>query len=401
MKRTFCAIATVLLSIPLIALATGTSTAQEATYQESVFKTWDTTTLDVLIVPPHHGEIYNGNGPLGGGNPMEATPFNSYLLATEDSIAAWDEAIARFAPDWLASTYETNPYVIGRDLVPPEALEDPEIVITASEHKGHILGVAVNLAGNHCVINNSMFWTASYTYTDMYNISTHEFGHCLGAGHIVSDEPTHDVMFPTYNDTVGAKDNHEHCISNLNVMTLEASFAPSDSDATPAPEIPISQYATTCSAAGASAPAPQPSGSAASPSSAPQSMSSPSPTPAPASSPAPTPTPSPTDTSSSPSEPTDIFRGIELSLRKHLVAKGQIASNEAGCIDAVSVEIARRKNGVWRIATVTSTDDAGLFKVKLEDRPGKYRAQIGQGETSDGRFCNAAQSHSVRHGHAG
>ena len=397
MKRLLTALATLALVMPLFGLVTQTSSAADAAYRIAVFKQWDAPTLDVLIVPPHHGQVFNGNGPLGGGDPGEATPINSYLRAVEDSIAAWNVGVATFGSEGLRSSFDTNPYVVGRDTIPQSALEDPEIVITSSEHKGHILGVAVNTGGNHCLINNSMFWTASYTYEDMYNISLHEFGHCLGDGHIVSEQPTHDVMFPTYNDTVGAKGNHLHCISNLNVMALEVAFGPPlISTEIPSPEIPASQYATTCSGpSGVAGPA------ATSTAPAPQQSSSPSPAPA---SPSPTPSqssaPPPEDPPPNSTEPADVFRGIELSLRRHLVASGAVASNNGHCTGAVSVAVEKRRGDRWQIISSTETNEDGYFRLRLKDRSGRYRARVDEGFTADGGRCNAAVSRVLRHAHS-
>lgn len=203
-------------------------------YHQPVWFEWDEAVLDVLIVPPEHGQIVNENGPLGGEGVNELTPYeNSYLRATEQSIKDWDRAVETYGADWLKAGLVTNVYVLGRDEVPEAALDDPEIIVASDQHKGVILGVAIRSSGsdgNRCIVDNSKFFTTSFTYEDMYNINGQEYGHCLGLDHVSAtpeDETIqHDVMNGTYRDTPGAAGVHRHCMSNLNVEGLELVFAP-------------------------------------------------------------------------------------------------------------------------------------------------------------------------------
>jgi hypothetical protein len=185
---------------------------------------WDRAALDVLIVPPNHGQLVNGNGFLGGsGDPNELDPFkNSYTRAIEDSIAAWKNGIAQFGPRWLVEGVSIDAYVIGRDQIPQSALEQPEIVVYTDATKGPILGFAVST--DPCIVNNSKFFVTSMTYADMYNINGQEFGHCLGLLHTSDGRPNHDVMDGTYDDEPGAAGTHLHCVSNLDVLGLEQVF---------------------------------------------------------------------------------------------------------------------------------------------------------------------------------
>jgi len=198
-----------------------------ASYSQPVWFTWNKTVLDVLILPPGHGQIVNGNGALGGGDVNELTPYeNSYMRAVEQSAADWDRAISTFGASWLQNGLTTNVYVVGRDSIPTSALTNPEIIVTSDEAKGPILGVSVS--SRPCLIANSKFFITSFTYEDMYSISAHEYGHCLGLDHSFGSPDdgviTHDVIYATYNDPVGAAGNHKHCISNLNVKGLERVF---------------------------------------------------------------------------------------------------------------------------------------------------------------------------------
>ena len=216
-----------LLGLGIFAAQTSASAA--TTYVQPVWFTWNKAVLDVLIVPPEHGQIYNSYGVLGGssGGVNELNPYeNSYLRATEQSAADWKRAINTFGAGWLSSGLVINNYVVGRDNIPQSALTNPEIVVTSDQNKGPILGVSVST--RPCIVDNSKFFITSFTYEDMYNISAHEYGHCLGLDHSFGTPDdstiTHDVIYATYNDNPGVIGNHRHCISNLNVKGLERVF---------------------------------------------------------------------------------------------------------------------------------------------------------------------------------
>jgi hypothetical protein len=213
----------------VLGVLSASSPALAATeYRQPNWFTWETSVLDVLIVPPNHGQIVNGRGALNGLDPNELNPYaNSYLAATEKSVADWDSAIATYGATWLKSGLVTNVYVVGRDTIPNAALVDPEVVITTDEGKGPILGVT--FSSRPCLISNSKFFVTSFSYADMYNTSAHEFGHCLGLDHTVgfpTDDGviSHDVIYATNQDSIGAVGTHLHCISNLNVKGVERTF---------------------------------------------------------------------------------------------------------------------------------------------------------------------------------
>jgi hypothetical protein len=77
-------------------------------------------------------------------------------------------------------------------------------------------------------VDNSKIFLTSFTYEDMYNVSAHEFGHCLGLDHTDGSPADqvilHDVIYAVYQDPPGAAGNHKHCMSNLNVAGLERVF---------------------------------------------------------------------------------------------------------------------------------------------------------------------------------
>src|SRR5688572_32578570 len=86
------------LSLAAALLSPVTSQAKEPPYRQPLSGDWDTKRLDVIVVPPAHGQIYNGNGPLNNLDPNEVGPNNSYVRATEDSIAEWQRVVRNFGP---------------------------------------------------------------------------------------------------------------------------------------------------------------------------------------------------------------------------------------------------------------------------------------------------------------
>lgn len=227
---------TIVVVLGLVAMAAVPASANHASgfFEQPVWFQWNESDLDVLIVPPNHGQLRNGNGALNGGDPNELNPLaNSYLRATEASIADWDRAIAEYGEGWLAAGVVTNVYVVGRDPIPDAALQDPEIIVTTDETKGSILGVAVN--SRPCLVVNSKVFTTSFSYEDMFNINSQEYGHCLGLSHVpgdargtrasgYTDGDEHDPMNGAYPDQLGIASGHLHCVSNLNVAGLEEVF---------------------------------------------------------------------------------------------------------------------------------------------------------------------------------
>lgn len=393
----------------------------DAAYDLPVWFRWDKSVLDVVIVPPNHGQLVNDNGVLDGGDPGELTPFNSYLAAVEASVADWDRAIAEFGPGWLKAGVVTNVYVAGRDLIPPSAMTSPEVVIVTDETKGNTLGLAFNT--RPCVVDNSKFFTQSFTYEDMFNINSQEYGHCLGLEHVVDNHPEHDAMAGLYVHWPGSAGTDLHCVSNLDVLGLEAVFGrvfgrPSpgevsipvdayattacDAGATPAPP-PTSQPSPGPSPTGTPAPSPSPTGT---PAPSPSPTATPDPSPSPTASPTPTPspppptvTPSPTpEPTSSPTpspeptpEPPEHARSVTLRLRRHIVARGRIDAPGApeDCRAGVPVTVEKRRDGAWHALATTETTEAGSFRVRLDDSPGRYRAVAPEVESGAGTCAEA------------
>ena len=363
----------------------------DGSYDLPVWFRWDRATLDVLIVPPNHGQIYNGNGVLNGSDPNELTPFNSYLAAVEASIADWDQAVSMFGEEWLRTNLVTNVYVMGRDSIPADALRNPEIIVATDETKANTLGVAVST--RPCLVDNSKFFVTSFTYEDMYNINAQEYGHCLGLEHVVDNHPQLDSMAGLYVHSPGAKGNPLHCVSNLDVRGLEAVFGRLFGQSSPdVASIPVAEYTTTCSSSGMGAPSPVPSST-----SGPSSDPSPSST----SSPSPTPSPMPSESPSAAPDPHVHDRTVTMQLRRHVLATGVVTTGDDSgeCFSHVAVEVARKKRSGWStIMTVTTMSD-GSYRARVPDQPGRYRVEVDSTRV-DAHTC-APTTSSVRfHRHA-
>lgn len=92
-------------------------------------------------------------------------------------------------------------------------------------------------------------------------------------------------------------------------------------------------------------------------------------------------------------------RGVTLSLKRHLVARGAVSVEDdtAECTAGVPVKIQRRKSGSWRTVGSATTNDAGTYKRRIKDRPGKYRALAPAVTLEDDSVCAKARSPGVRH----
>lgn len=365
----------------------------DGTYELPVWFRWERSTLDVIVVPPNHGQLLNGNGALNGGDPNELTPFNSYLKAVEASIADWDTAVAMFGAQWLRDGLVTNVYVAGRDQIPPDALSNPEIIVASDETKGNILGLAFST--RPCLVDNSKFFIQSFTYEDMYSINAQEYGHCLGLEHVVENHPELDAMAGLYVHTPGAKGNPLNCPSNLDVIGLEAVFGRLFGKPSPnTVSIPVAAYGSICRPPSGVIPgastSPQP-GSTTVPGPQPSASSSPSPSPSASS----TPTPQP---SSTPSHRHP--RTIGLTLARHVSARGEVSTSDGSdeCYSHVRVELERKTRSGWQVIATSVTMADGSFRRSLPDRVGRYRARVAE-SSSGSHICDGATSQVRMHRH--
>lgn len=222
------------LLAPLLLLAAGTTPLADASHGDGTYDIpnwfeWDQAILDVHIYPPSHGQIANGNGVLGGGSVAdiveEVQPCqNSYMDAMRDSVQDWQDGIDQYGPSWLRNGLQIRVWEPGCQTdIPLPSLLNPEIVILTDENKGVILGVAVSTSP--CLVINSKFFITSFTYEDMYNINSQEYGHCLGLNHVEQSHPKFDPMNGLYPQSPGSSNTFKQCVSNLDIDGLEGVFA--------------------------------------------------------------------------------------------------------------------------------------------------------------------------------
>jgi len=95
-------------------------------------------------------------------------------------------------------------------------------------------------------------------------------------------------------------------------------------------------------------------------------------------------------------------RTITLNLRRHLIARGLVTVDDgfSSCASDVPVKIQRLRNGTWRTIDSTRTDSGGLYRERIADRVGVYRAIATRVERNDGvDVCTRGKSPRERHTH--
>ncbi len=219
-------------------------------YHELVLTDADETTVDVLIFP--------SVGPY---------PTRDSLATFKHGVLAWEAGIHELDSAGGLSHFDINAYAVGYDDIPLAALHDPEIVILAAEanpfllfgiglasplwycadsivgfahgilpdgfqqHEGSVWGsfrAECGYGGDTCFVVNTNFLLGGQRL--MYDLNTHEFGHCLGVGHVgdagdfdAKTVPMQDIM--SYQHTP----SQVHCVSTLNVKTLATIHSNDDS----------------------------------------------------------------------------------------------------------------------------------------------------------------------------
>jgi hypothetical protein len=93
-------------------------------------------------------------------------------------------------------------------------------------------------------------------------------------------------------------------------------------------------------------------------------------------------------------------RNLTLVLGRHLIAKGKLTSGgPSSCVARIPVKIQKRVSGNWKPIKTTNTTTTGRFKVKIKDKPGRYRAVVGVTVVDAQTTCLKTRSAPVVHRH--
>jgi hypothetical protein len=92
-------------------------------------------------------------------------------------------------------------------------------------------------------------------------------------------------------------------------------------------------------------------------------------------------------------------RTVSLRLRGALRAEGHVGVRDGfpACKRGTPVEIQRWVDGRWRTIATRRTGERAAYRLRLPDRPGRYRARLSTWDPSSADTCGAAVSKPVSH----
>lgn len=97
----------------------------------------------------------------------------------------------------------------------------------------------------------------------------------------------------------------------------------------------------------------------------------------------------------------DYERDLSLQLSGHLRAKGKPTSvpSLTACFANQTIAIQRMTRSGWKLVRTTVTGPLGLFKIRLGDKQGTYRALVDSFEVDDTKYRVENYSPERRHRH--